>query len=163
MNTQRPIRVERGDDGTPTAVSWQGRLEPAKVLERWHFGMTWAKRDKGREYYRLELSDGTRLDVCHNLNTDGWVLERVADSALRFGRCWSYLFWTLALLFGAVGALRLVLGGDLLAFAHLTMALGLALIAVRSQSPAMAARLWYLPEFFIAAAALQYGYYWLGV
>lgn len=138
-------------------------MEPVKVLERWHVEMDWAKRDKGRAYYRLELADGTQLELCHNLNDDSWVLERVAEPGLHVGRRWSHGFWLLALLFGIVGVLRLVLDGDLLAFAHLTMALGLALLPIRSKSPRTAARLWYLPEFFIAAAALQYGYYWLGV
>jgi hypothetical protein len=74
-----------------------------------------------------------------------------------------WLIGLVAVLFGIVGVLRLARTGDLLGFAHLTMAVGLALLAARDHRSGVATRLWYVPEFVLLLAILQYGYHALGV
>lgn len=78
-------------------------------------------------------------------------------------RYWTIFYWIGAALFGVAGVVRLVTVGDLLPFAMLTMSLGLVLIALRENNSRLSAQLWYLPEFLIVLAVLQYGYYYLGV
>lgn len=80
------------------------------------------------------------------------------------GRYWTLIYWLAAALFAAIGILRLA-AGDLRSLADLTMAVGLVLLALRPRVPQVNASsiLYYLPEFFIMLAVLQYGYYWLGV
>jgi dolichyl-phosphate-mannose--protein O-mannosyl transferase len=80
-------------------------------------------------------------------------------------RYWILIYWLAALLFGVLGVTRLLTVGDLMAFARLTMAVGLVLAALweENRNTGRTALLKYLPEVFIVSALLQFGYYYLGV
>jgi uncharacterized membrane protein len=68
-----------------------------------------------------------------------------------------------AALFAVLGAARAVAVGDLLALAHLSVAAGLTLFALREGAPHLAPRLWYAPEFVLLLGILQYAYHAIGV
>jgi hypothetical protein len=68
-----------------------------------------------------------------------------------------------AALFAILGVARAVTAGDLLALAHLTVAAGLGLFALREGAPHLASRLWYAPEFVLLLGIVQYAYHAVGV
>ena len=68
-----------------------------------------------------------------------------------------------AVVFAGAGVSRLLLDADTRAFAHLTMAAALVLVAVRDRRGAAGSRFWYVPEVLLLLAVLQYAYHFLGV
>ena len=79
------------------------------------------------------------------------------------GRVRVPVLWIAAAVFAVTGVLRLTVDADLRAFAHLSMALALALVAIREGAGVSRQRFWYLPEVLLLLAVLQYAYHFLGV
>ena len=78
LNRPRPLRVEAGDDGRPTAVWLSGRRYAVEaVLETWRIDDEWwRKQPVSRLYYSLLLEDGrTCIVVYRNLENGRWLKQ----------------------------------------------------------------------------------------
>jgi hypothetical protein len=77
LNRPRPVRVEAGEDGRPTAVYLSGQRCPVEaVLETWRIDDEWWRlRPVSRLYYSLLLKDGRTVTVYHDLVRGRWARQ----------------------------------------------------------------------------------------
>lgn len=78
LNRPRPVRVEAGEDGRPTAVWLSGRRCAVEtVLETWRIDDGWwRERPVSRMYYSLLLEDGRAVTVYRDLVSGGWAKQK---------------------------------------------------------------------------------------
>ncbi len=77
LNRPRPLRVEAGDDGRPTAVWLSGRRCAVEaVLDTWRIDDEWwRERTVSRLYFGLALADGRTCFVYRNLVNSRWFKQ----------------------------------------------------------------------------------------
>lgn len=78
LNRPRPVRVEAGEDGRPSAVWLSGRRYAVEeVLETWRIDDEWwRQRPVSRVYYSLLPEDGRVVTVYRNLLMGSWFKQR---------------------------------------------------------------------------------------
>lgn len=77
MNLPRPTVVEAGDADQPTAVLVRGTLRSVvAVSDSWRIDDEWWRGEISRRYFALELEDGIRLTVFHDLVTGDWYTQQ---------------------------------------------------------------------------------------
>jgi hypothetical protein len=77
LNRPRPLRVEAGDDGRPTAVWLSGcRCAVEVVLDTWRIDDEWwRERPVARLYFSLLLEDGRAVTVHRDLVSGQWAQQ----------------------------------------------------------------------------------------
>lgn len=75
LNEPAPIAVV-APNGEPQAVLSRGRLVPvAAVHDRWRIDDEWWRAPIVRQYFVIEMRDGQRLTVFHDLVRDAWYRQ----------------------------------------------------------------------------------------
>ncbi len=77
LNRPRPLRVEAGEDGRPTAVYLSARRYAVEtVLETWRIDDEWwRERTVSRLYFSLLLEDGRTVTVYRDLIGNRWQCQ----------------------------------------------------------------------------------------
>jgi hypothetical protein len=77
LNRPRPLRVEAGEDGRPTAVWLSGHRHAVEaVLEVWRIDDEWwRQRPVSRVYYSLLLENGRTTTVYRDLVSGRWARQ----------------------------------------------------------------------------------------
>ena len=72
------IDVELAEDGTLTAIRWNGHREAVEVCNRWRVEEAWWREPIARDYFKIA---GDRwLALVYQDHVDGsWHLERLYD------------------------------------------------------------------------------------
>ena len=74
------LAVTTGEDGIPQRLTWQGQAhEVAAVTRRWRVNVDWWRARIWRDYFKLTTRSGLLLVVYHDLQDDGWYLQRLYD------------------------------------------------------------------------------------
>ncbi len=77
LNRPRPLRVEAGGQGRPTAVYLSGRRHAVEaVLETWRIDDEWWRpRPVSRLYFSLLLEDGRTVTVYKDSASGRWAKQ----------------------------------------------------------------------------------------
>ncbi len=77
LNRPRPLRVEAGEKGWPTAVYLSARRWAVEaMLETWRIDDEWwRKRPISRLYFSLLLEDGRVLTVFQDAMSGRWAMQ----------------------------------------------------------------------------------------
>ena len=77
LNRPRPLRVEAGEDGRPTAVWLSGHRHIVETaLENWRIDDEWwRERPVSRTYYSVLLEDGRVVTVYRDFIRGGWLKQ----------------------------------------------------------------------------------------
>ena len=77
LNTPRDIRVTVDDHGSPTFVWFKGRQRRvARIRNTWRIDDEWWRQEISRQYFELEVSDGTIITSFQDLISGTWYWQR---------------------------------------------------------------------------------------
>ena len=73
-----PIQVQFDPD--PSRFTWQGQVHQViDINKRWRVHTNWWLGRVWRDYYKLTTHSGLLVIIYHDLQTDGWYLQRLHD------------------------------------------------------------------------------------
>ena len=76
LNQPKPAAVEANTRGEPTAVVVQGRFQPVRAIhDSWRIDDEWWREEIARRYFAVELENGRKLTVYHDLVGGGWFIQ----------------------------------------------------------------------------------------
>lgn len=76
----RDLQVIAGEDGEPRKLRWKGRwLKVAVILDRWYDTGCWWENEPPKLFYRLEIEDGTVLELFFDGAVQSWKLYKIYD------------------------------------------------------------------------------------
>jgi len=68
--------VEANTRGEPAAVVVQGRFQPVRAVhDSWRIDDEWWREEIARRYFAVELENGRKLTVYHDLVGGGWFIQ----------------------------------------------------------------------------------------
>ena len=71
------IQVTADDDGTPTGLTRKRqRLKVCRVYDHWRIADAWWSDEARRDYFRIELSNGSVCAIYHDTIADRWYLTK---------------------------------------------------------------------------------------
>ncbi len=92
LNQPKPTATEATQTGEPKSVVVQGKFQPVRViLDSWRIDDEWWREEIARRYFAIELANGAKLTVYHDLIGGGWFTQgydgpRQAKSIVRAER-----------------------------------------------------------------------------
>lgn len=76
LNQPKPAAVEANTRGEPAAVVVQGRFQPVRAVhDSWRIDDEWWREEIARRYFAVELENGRKLTVYHDLVGGGWFIQ----------------------------------------------------------------------------------------
>ncbi len=76
----RGLEVVTGEEGEPRKVRWKGRwVKVVTVLDRWYDAGCWWENEPSKLFYRVELEDGTVLELFSQEPNRDWSLYKIYD------------------------------------------------------------------------------------
>ena len=73
LNQPLPAAVEANPHGEPKAMLWKGRfLHVRAIHDSWRIDDEWWREEIVRRYFLIELENGRRLTLYHDLIADAW-------------------------------------------------------------------------------------------
>ena len=76
LNQPKPTAVEATPTGEPKAVIVQGRFQSVRaILDTWRIDDEWWREEIARRYFAVELANGRKLTVYHDLVGGGWFTQ----------------------------------------------------------------------------------------
>ena len=76
LNQPAPAAVEASQRGDPSAVLWRGVYRRvAAIHDSWRIDDEWWREEIARHYFVVELDDGRRLTLYHDLIADSWYAQ----------------------------------------------------------------------------------------
>jgi len=76
LNAPVPVVVDASPSGVPRAVLRQGKFVPVtRIIDRWRIDDEWWRSPIVRRYFLVELRDGQRLTLFHDLVRDAWYRQ----------------------------------------------------------------------------------------
>lgn len=76
LNQPKPAAVEASTRGEPAAVVVQGRFQPVRAVhDSWRIDDEWWREEIARRYFAVELENGRKLTVYHDLVGGGWFIQ----------------------------------------------------------------------------------------
>lgn len=76
LNQPRPSVVEANACGEPTSVVVQGRfLKVRTIHDQWRIDDEWWREEISRRYFALELENGRRITLYHDLVSESWFAQ----------------------------------------------------------------------------------------
>jgi hypothetical protein len=68
--------VEANTIGEPRAIIVQGRFQPVRTIHAsWRIDDEWWREEIARRYFEIELENGRRMTVYHDLVGGGWFAQ----------------------------------------------------------------------------------------
>ena len=76
LNQPKPAAVEANAHGEPDAVVVQGRFQHVRAIQdSWRIDDEWWREEIARRYFAVELENGRKLTVYHDLVGGGWFAQ----------------------------------------------------------------------------------------
>jgi hypothetical protein len=76
LNQPAPAAVEASPRGRPLAVLWRGVFRRVSAIhDTWRIDDEWWRDEISRRYFHVELDDGRRLTLYHDLYHDAWFAQ----------------------------------------------------------------------------------------
>jgi hypothetical protein len=76
LNQPKPAAVEASVDGEPAAIVVQGRFQHVRAInDSWRIDDEWWRDEIARRYFAIELENGRKMTVFHDLIGDGWFAQ----------------------------------------------------------------------------------------
>ncbi len=76
LNQPKPTAVEATPHGEPVAIVVQGRFQRVRAIhDSWRIDDEWWRDEIARRYFAIELENGRKLTVYHDLVGDGWFSQ----------------------------------------------------------------------------------------
>ncbi|WP_343384911.1 hypothetical protein [Candidatus Amarobacter glycogenicus] len=76
LNQPKPAAVEANAHGEPDAVVVQGRFQRVRAIQdSWRIDDEWWREEIARRYFAVELENGRKLTVYHDLVGGGWFAQ----------------------------------------------------------------------------------------
>lgn len=76
LNQPRPSVVEANAYGEPTSVVAQGRFVKVRTIhDQWRIDDEWWRDEISRRYFALELENGRRITVYHDVVSESWFAQ----------------------------------------------------------------------------------------
>ncbi len=76
LNQPKPTAVEATATGEPLAIVVQGRFQRVRLIhESWRIDDEWWRDEIARRYFAVELENGRRMTVYHDLVGGGWFAQ----------------------------------------------------------------------------------------
>lgn len=76
LNQPKPAAVEANQYEEPEAIVVQGRFQRVRaILDSWRIDDEWWRDEIARRYFALELENGRKMTVYHDLVGDGWFAQ----------------------------------------------------------------------------------------
>jgi hypothetical protein len=76
LNQPKPTAVEATALGEPAAIVIQGRFQRVRAIhDSWRIDDEWWRDEIARRYFAVELENGRKLTVYHDLVGDGWFAQ----------------------------------------------------------------------------------------
>ena len=80
LNEPAPVAVEAGKGGQPAAVLWRGAYRRVGAIhDTWRIDDEWWREEIARRYFAIQLDDGRRMTVYHDLVRDAWYHQPYQD------------------------------------------------------------------------------------
>ncbi|MBI4188836.1 MAG: hypothetical protein HY529_06485 [Chloroflexi bacterium] len=71
------VTVKADETGTPESLSLKSnRCKVVRVYDRWRIADSWWAEEVSRDYFRVELGNGSVCNIYHDMMTDRWYLTR---------------------------------------------------------------------------------------
>lgn len=76
LNQPKPTAVEANAHGEPAAIVVQGRFQRVRAIhDSWRIDDEWWRDEIARRYFAVELENGRKLTLYHDLVGDGWFSQ----------------------------------------------------------------------------------------
>lgn len=76
LNQPKPSVVEANAYGEPTSIVVQGRFVKVRTIhDQWRIDDEWWRDEISRRYFALELENGRRITVYHDLVGENWFAQ----------------------------------------------------------------------------------------
>jgi hypothetical protein len=76
LNQPKPAAVEANKHGEPEAIVVQGRFQHVRAIhDSWRIDDEWWREEIARRYFTVELANGRKLTVYHDLVGGGWFAQ----------------------------------------------------------------------------------------
>lgn len=76
LNQPSPAAVEASPEGRPLAALWRGVFrQVATIHDTWRIDDEWWREEIARRYFLVELDNGRRLTLYHDLLADLWYAQ----------------------------------------------------------------------------------------
>jgi hypothetical protein len=76
LNQPKPAAIEANQYGEPAAVVVQGRFQSVRTIhDSWRIDDEWWREEIARRYFAIELENGRKMTVYHDLIGDGWFAQ----------------------------------------------------------------------------------------
>ena len=76
LNQPKPAAVEASAGGEPAAIVVPGRVQPVRAIhDTWRIDDEWWRDELARRYFAIELENGRKMTVFHDLIGDGWFAQ----------------------------------------------------------------------------------------
>ena len=74
------VQVLDNGEGVPQRLSWAGRRHTvSEITRRWRVQSDWWRETVWRDYFKLTTETGLLLIIYHDLQSEGWYLQRLYD------------------------------------------------------------------------------------